>query len=131
MIKAYTDGASRGNPGPSACSFVIYDDGKEILSSSFYLGERTNNYAEYAGLIALMQQGLTKMDIYCDSALVVKQVNGEWKVKHEDMKPLCALAQALLIRNEHTLTHIKGHSGIPGNERADQLCNECLNAREA
>lgn len=131
MIKAYCDGASRGNPGPSACAFVFMDEnGEEIISSSFYLGEHTNNYVEYAGIIAAMQQGLSSMDIYCDSALVVNQILGVWKVKHAEIKLLHAQAYALYIRGGHILHHIKGHSGIKGNERADQLCNECLDNYE-
>lgn len=131
MYTAYSDGASRGNPGPSSCSYVIYDHNNQEIDSSFrYLGERTNNYAEYNGLIdalwALSALGITVAKIFCDSKLVVNQVNEKWKVKHADMLPLFHLAQGLFIRGGHTLTHIDGHRGIQGNERADQLCNECL-----
>jgi ribonuclease HI len=141
VYTAYSDGASRGNPGPSSCSYVIYDHkNKEIDSGFRFLGERTNNYAEYQGLIdvlhalepwVVMQIGKWKVksegaSIYCDSKLVVMQVTGKWKVKHEELKPLCGLAQALLLRGRHSLFHIEGHSGIQGNERADELCNECL-----
>ena len=131
MIKAYSDGASRGNPGPASCAFAIYRDGEEIDSGYRYLGHQTNNHAEYQGLLDVLlalEPWSEGADIHCDSKLVVMQVTGQWKVKHEEIKPLCALAQALMLRGKHTLIHIEGHKGIPGNERADRLCNECLDA---
>jgi ribonuclease HI len=132
MIKAYSDGASRGNPGPSSCSYVIYN-GEEVIDKGYrYLGEQTNNYAEYRGLLdalsALDTFGYKGADIFCDSTLVVNQVNGIWKIKHLELMQLCHLAQALLIVGKHTLSHVDGHKGIAGNELADQLCNECLDA---
>ncbi len=129
-ITAYCDAGSRGNPGPAACAYVIYENGKKTLYSSWYSGEQTNNVAEYSALIGLLRELKVPAEIFCDSALVVNQVMGKWKVKHENMKPLHAEAQALLIRGKHTLTHIKGHSGIPGNELADQLVNIELNDYE-
>lgn len=134
-IKGYCDGACRGNPGPSSCAYVIYDhDGQELDSGYKYLGTVTNNVAEYHGLLELLHaltlwvKGAT---IYCDSKLVVNQVTEKWQVKHEYMKPLYALAKGLMILGGHSIEHIDGHSGIRGNERADELCNECLDQYEA
>jgi ribonuclease HI len=134
MIKAYSDGGSRGNPGPSAYAYVIYDDGKMVEEYSCYQGIVTNNMAEHVGLNRLLHRlrflDIKGAEIFCDSMLVVNQVKGTWKVKHDHLKPVAGESMYLLISGGHTLIHIKGHSGIPGNERADQLCNECLNARE-
>lgn len=131
-IKAYTDGACRvSNPGICSAAFVVYDDGVEIAHEGIYLGPEvhTNNFAEYQGLLALLNWALandqTDMRIFCDSKLVVCQVNGEWNTRDE-LAPLTRRAQVLLLRGSHTLAHIRGHQGILGNERADQLCNSVL-----
>lgn len=133
-ITAYSDGASRGNPGKASCAYVIYKDGEEIDTGARELGIQTNNYAEYQGLIealfALKTWNYTKAEIFCDSTLVVNQVNNVWRVKDQKLKEHHALAQGLLINGSHILSHVDGHKGIKGNERADQLCNNILDAVE-
>jgi len=99
MLRIFTDGGSRGNPGPSAYAIVVSEDGEIIHKHSEYLGINTNNYAEYRGLIA----GLTKalelkaesVEMIMDSQLVIKQMNGEYKVKGENIKNLYLDAKAL------------------------------------
>jgi ribonuclease HI len=134
QIIAYCDGGSRGNPGPSAWAFAVYNGDELVHSESKYLGDHhTNNEAEYAGLIALLQflHGKNvRVLIFCDSELVVNQVNEEWACINEKLKPMCAYAQGLKARGQHTLQHCKGHDGILGNEYVDQLVNECLDKRE-
>jgi len=132
MIKAYCDGGSRGNPGPSAYAYVIYDDNWEVIDEySCYQGIVTNNMAEHAGLNKLLHRlrhlKITDAIIYCDSILVVNQVLGKWQVKHDHLKPIAAESMVLRLQGGHELIHIKGHSGIRGNERADELCNITLN----
>jgi len=133
MLNAYTDGACRvSNPGYTSCAFVLYDGDTEIAAHSRYLGPElhTNNYAEYQGLLfllsALEAAAVHGVTIYCDSQLVVNQVNHEWEVKTPDNIPLANQAYAMLVRGKHKLVHIKGHAGERGNERADALCNEAL-----
>jgi ribonuclease HI len=142
MISAYCDGACRGgNPGDTSCAFVIYDGDKEIFRKGTYLGpdKHTNNYAEYMGLITLLSfmheklyngQPLTRVLIFCDSQVVVQQVNQEWPVKAESLTALNATAYALKVRGKHVLQHIHGHDGILGNETADEICNEILDEAE-
>lgn len=134
MIEAYSDGAARGNPGPSSCAFVIYDENGEMDSGARYLDKQTNNYAEYSGLLDLLhyleKHKIVGAVIYCDSILVVNQVNGRWKIKHPEIRPLALQAMALKVKGQHIIKHIDGHSGILGNERADELCNEVLDAVE-
>ena len=122
------DGGARGNPGPAAYGYVLLDaGGREVDSGSGYLGEATNNVAEYRGLIAGLEaavgQGAERLLVYMDSELVVRQMRGEYKVKHAGLKPLHAAA-------------MKAASGLAGvtfravpredNARADRLVNEKL-----
>ena len=90
----------------------------------------TNNYAEYQGLIALLEVLYTNkfrnVIIHCDSELVVNQTLGKWQINQPDLKGLAIKCYGLLTQGCHVLKHIKGHSGIQGNERADQLCNQVL-----
>lgn len=138
--KAYCDGACReGNPGQASCAFAVIDHSDDTIAFSMhvlaqgsrYLGLHTNNFAEYMGLLDLLKWATanekTGLDIFCDSKLVVEQVNGDWKTDSEELTPLRNLAYAMLIRGRHTLQHIKGHDGNPGNEYVDQLCNDVLN----
>jgi len=143
QLIAYCDGGSRGNPGPSACAYAVYCGDDLLHSEAFYLGsDKTNNFAEFTGLIKLLEFLYGRMIagnpndpldvrparvlIFCDSTLVVNTVNGDWNCKHENLKPLCAYAQGLKTRGQHTLQHCKGHDGIIGNELCDQLVNRCL-----
>jgi ribonuclease HI len=144
-LRIYTDGASRANPGPAACAYIaIRDDDSVLAIASQYLGSQvTNNVAEYRGMqlalssLSALTSGLeTKpawnIKIYSDSRLVVEQVNGRWKVKEANLKPLCCECQQLL----HKL-RAAGHQisleWIPReqNARADQLCNHTLDSAPA
>jgi probable phosphoglycerate mutase len=103
------------------------------LEQSTFLGfPYSNNYAEYAGLIALLQylyeQHYRNVVIYSDSKLVVEQVNQKWEVNSDELRPLMSKAYGLLVQGCHMLKHCKGHAGTKGNEKADRLCNECLDA---
>jgi len=84
MIKAFTDGASRKNPGLAACAFVVFENEKMLCQEGFFLGERTNNYAEYVGIIKLLEwagrNSISNLEINSDSELVVKQVKRDYSV---------------------------------------------------
>jgi ribonuclease HI len=102
QYKGFFDGSSKGNPGPSGCSWQIEDDKKNTIAYNNRISEtdRTNNYAEYLGLIELLnyirtQDNIVKIDIYGDSKLVVEQVNGRWKCKSNNLKPLWKTAVTL------------------------------------
>ncbi|MBN2406296.1 MAG: ribonuclease HI family protein [Elusimicrobia bacterium] len=88
--KLYTDGACWGNPGPASAGAVIYDDaGREIYKGAVYIGEATNNIAEYTaileGLRAASRLGITSLKVYSDSELVIRQLNNQYKVKSEQL----------------------------------------------
>jgi ribonuclease HI len=99
MYTVYSDGGSRGNPGKSAYAIVVVEDGEIVHEHSEYLGIHTNNYAEYRGLIAgivkVIEYKGTEAEFVMDSQLVIKQMNGEYKVRNPDMKALYDDAQAL------------------------------------
>lgn len=132
---AYTDGACRvSNPGLCSCAFVVYQDGVERFRHGRLLGTPfTNNYAEYQGVIMLLEWaaelGYEGVEIWCDSKLVVCQVNCEWQVKPH-MQELCSRAFGLLHKTKSTLKHLRGHQGTIGNEVADQICNEILDREQ-
>lgn len=127
MLKIYSDGGSRGNPGPSAYAIVVTEDGKIIHEHSEFLGTHTNNYAEYRGLIAgltwAIQHGAKKAEFVMDSQLVIRQMNGEYKVKSADMKELFQDAKSLasMIPEVKFSNVRRSEQLIP---RADALLND-------
>lgn len=97
ILKIYSDGGSRGNPGPSASAFVVIDGGKIIHKESKYLGRKTNNEAEYYGVIIALNwliknktalNDKVKAFFYLDSELVTRQISGVYRVKGNNLKPL-------------------------------------------
>lgn len=132
MITINTDGGARGNPGPAGSAYVIAQDGVVLAEQGTYLGDSlTNNWAEYQGLIQGLakarEMGLTDADVEVrmDSELIVKQMNGEYKVKHPDLKGLHAQVRALL---EHFSAVRFVHVRREQNKEADRLVNEALDA---
>ena len=124
----YFDGASKGNPGKAGSAAVLYEDKKEVAVSSKYIGPRkTNNEAEYMGLILglilCIQLGIKRVKVYGDSQLVIKQMTGEYAVKNERMKVLYEDVRKLLTNFENvTFEHVRREK----NARADQLANEAV-----
>lgn len=125
-----TDGGSRGNPGPAAIGGVIKKGGEEVVTFSEYIGEKTNNQAEYAALIiGLKYAKKNKINqIVCrlDSQLIVKQLNGEYRVKHEMMKPL--FDEVKKLEKEFDLIQYE-HVRREKNKRADELVNNALDKK--
>lgn len=127
MISAYSDGGSRGNPGKSAFAIVLVKDGKVIHEHAEFLGVHTNNYAEYRGLIAaiskVIELGEDEAEFVMDSELVIKQMNGVYKVKNPDMKVLNDDANALAsLIPKRTFRNVRrSQEFIP---RADALLND-------
>jgi ribonuclease HI len=119
------DGASRGNPGEAGCGALILDDkGAVVNELSRYLGRTTNNVAEYEGLLmglaALLQRGAKKIVVQSDSQLLVRQLNGEYRVKDEKLKVLFERAMRLLRQFEgYRIVHVRREM----NKVADRLAN--------
>lgn len=125
------DGAARGNPGPAAVGVVIKDShGKVIHKSGNYIGETTNNQAEYKALILALEEatylGASEMIILADSELLVKQIKGEYRVKNPGLRLLFDEACKLLRRfGRCSIRHIPREQ----NREADKLANKALDER--
>src|SRR3989344_4888587 len=126
--KLYTDGGSRGNPGPSAIGYVILDtDDNIIVKKSKYLGITTNNQAEYQGLKEglelCIKMNVHDVQVYMDSLLVVNQMKGVYKVKNRDLWPTYEAIKELLSHfKQVSFTHVPREL----NKIADGMVNECL-----
>jgi len=126
----YTDGASRGNPGPASIGAVLYDEDDAIaVTVSEEIGTATNNVAEYsaviAGLEAAAQLGADEVELRSDSLLLVRQISGEYRVKAAGLKPLHAKVSELLA----TFASVEvNHVPREQNEVADALANAALDA---
>jgi len=124
----YADGAARGNPGPAASGFVLDDpSGAPRAAGGVALGRATNNVAEYraltTGLTRALELGVASIEVCMDSELVVRQMTGVYRVKHEGLKPLFAEAQALARRfGRFAIRHIPRAQ----NARADAEANRIL-----
>src|SRR6185312_8379882 len=104
-ISAHCDGGARGNPGPAGYGALIQDhEGMVVAELSEFLGIRTNNYAEYSGLLACLQYALDhhhpRLRVVSDSELMVKQIQGKYKVNSPDLKPLWQEARSRIARLE-------------------------------
>ena len=124
------DGGARGNPGPAAAAAVVATPEGDVLDEAHeYLGVATNNVAEYRGLLLGLDRaralGADEVEVVNDSELVAKQVNGVYKVKHPDMKPLHAAAKQSLRRfGRWTVRSVPRAQ----NAAADALVNQALDA---
>ncbi len=131
MFVAHIDGASRGNPGHSAYGVRVCDaGGVEVARFGEYLGHQTNNYAEYQGLIAALRwardNGVEAFMVRSDSQLLVRQMQGRYKVKSSTLRPLWQQASELASSlGTFRLEHI----GRENNVEADSLANDVLDAR--
>lgn len=126
-FKMYTDGGARGNPGAAAIGYVIYDQSNRvIIKGSKYIGKTTNNVAEYMGLyvgvLKLKELECTKVDIYLDSELVVKQMQGKYKIKNQDLIKIQSKIVSSLVGIEWTISWIPREK----NSVADALVNQEL-----
>ena len=127
----HIDGAARGNPGPAAYAFVLNREGAPAIEDKGCLGSTTNNVAEYTALLRALQKaaelGATRLQIHSDSELLVKQMTGEYRVKHPDLQALNAEAQHLRKRFAGvTFAHVRREH----NKRADELCNIALDGEK-
>ena len=127
-VRVYSDGAARGNPGPAGAGAVLTDlDGNVIARLGRFLGKQTNNVAEYQGLILGLeharQLGFREVEVRADSQLLIRQLKGEYAVRHAGLKPLHAEALRLLRSfDRYELTHVPREE----NAMADEMSNRAI-----
>jgi probable phosphoglycerate mutase len=125
---AHCDGGARGNPGPAGYGAVLQTESGELLAElSEFLGIRTNNYAEYSGLLGVLawalDHGHRRLRVVSDSELMVKQIQGRYKVNSPDLKPLWTEAHSRIAQlDEFQITHALRHK----NKDADRLANAAM-----
>ena len=135
QITVYTDGGSRGNPGHSGYGLVIYNDSQKILfKESKYLGIKTNNEAEYSGLIGALDwlnqnqdTKIAKINFYSDSQLMIRQIQGKYKVKAPNLKPLFQKAQELISSIKIPIIFQDVRRDF--NKLADELANQAMDRK--
>jgi ribonuclease HI len=128
----YVDGAARNNPGPAGAGIHVIKDGKTALKKGFFLGVKTNNQAEYLALLLgiffakkMVKEG-DHFEIFADSQLLVRQMNGVYKVKHSNIQPLQRLAFKMLMDfSSYTIMHVPRDQ----NAHADEMANEGINKK--
>ncbi len=127
-IHAHCDGGSRGNPGPAGYGALVTDgQGRTIAELSQFLGTKTNNFAEYSGLLAVLEwallNGHTRLKVVSDSELMVKQIQGKYKVNSPDLKPLWQEARDRIAKLQgFEISHALRHK----NKEADALANQAM-----
>jgi ribonuclease HI len=130
-LELHIDGASRGNPGEAGFGIhVAGEDGRTLAELYGYLGRATNNVAEYQallhGLRYALARGARRVRVFSDSELVVRQMDGRYKVKHPDMLALHRQARGLLSRFEQaSISHVRREQ----NRQADRLANQALDEK--
>ncbi len=128
FLSIYTDGGARGNPGPAGIGAIAYNKkGEEVFKISKFLGRATNNQAEYQAVLAALEKakqiGADQVEVFMDSQLVARQLNGEYKVKNKDLAPLFVKIYNLTF-NFKSVKFIY----IPRekNKEADRLANQAM-----
>ena len=127
-VIVHVDGGARGNPGPAGFGALIQDaEGRVLAELSEFLGIQTNNFAEYSGLLATLDfalgHGYQRLRVISDSELMVKQVQGKYKVKSPGLRPLYEQAKQKIARLEgFEIVHALRHK----NKDADRLANDAM-----
>lgn len=129
---AWVDGGSRGNPGEAGAGIVLDLGGERRELHTLYLGRGTNNEAEYAGLLAALERlvalGVHGVRVFSDSQLLVRQMNGQYRVKAENLRPLWSAARQLASSFRHFSI---GHIPRSANATADALANQAMDSRSS
>ena len=131
VLRLHVDGASRGNPGEAGFGVQVCEgDGRELAGLYGYLGKTTNNVAEYQALLHALrfalERGAREIEVFSDSELLVRQIEGRYRVKNAGLRPLFQEAKALLARFQRArLTHVPREQ----NRQADALANRAVDER--
>ena len=129
-IVIYTDGGARNNPGPAGAGAVAYENGKKIFELKKFLGERTNNWAEYEAVILALaeakRRGLARreIEVRMDSELIQRQLTDEYQIKEETLWPQYMKVHNLLVAHFPNVRFV--HVRREENNEADRLVNEAI-----
>jgi ribonuclease HI len=132
FLRIYSDGASRGNPGPAGAGAVLLDkDGHTVERLGRFLGEQTNNHAEYQGALLGLRRakalGASSIELLADSQLLVRQLQGRYRVKHPGLLPLYREALELLEQfSKVTLRHVPREQNREADAMSNRALDECL-----
>lgn len=131
-VLAFADGGSRGNPGPAAYGALLQQDGKTIAEINDFLGNTSNNVAEWTGLWKILEKalelGVKDLEVRMDSELVVKQLLGQYRVKNDGLIPIYEKAKILSSRfPKFKIVHVRREY----NKEADRLANQALDLAAA
>lgn len=130
-VRVYSDGAARGNPGPAGAGAVLVSPSGQVVERlAKYLGVRTNNFAEYTALILGLQRawelGVSEVEVFADSELMIRQLSGRYQVKSPSLKPLHEQARTLLNQFDRVkLVHVPREM----NAAADEMSNKAIDER--
>ena len=129
ILKIYTDGAARGNPGPAAYAFILVHDDNIIHKGFGYIGTATNNTAEYKAIINALKVAEKfhrgRLQIYSDSNLAVQQINRKWKINYPHLSEMCGEVYQLSEKYEKVeFFHVSRKN--PYIQKCDELCNSQL-----
>jgi ribonuclease HI len=130
-LRLYSDGAARGNPGPSGAGAVLIEPGGQVIARlGKYLGHQTNNYAEYMGLILGLKHaktlGAKEIEIFADSELLIRQLGGRYQVKSTTLRPL--YEEAVKLLNDFSRVKLV-HVPREMNAQADEMSNRAIDER--
>jgi ribonuclease HI len=128
-LQIFTDGASRGNPGPSCYAFIFVESGSIVRERAGFLGEATNNTAEYQAVIHALREaagrGKARISVHSDSELVIRQLTGRYRIRKSHLAALHAEVVALIGRFQE-VAFVSVPRDNPFIRHADTLCNRCL-----
>lgn len=131
ILKIYTDGAARGNPGPAACAYMFVYNDNIIYEGCDYIGSATNNSAEYQAIINALKKAESyhrgHLQVYSDSNLAIQQINKKWRINFPHLSKLCSEVYRLCEKYEKVEFFHVGRNN-PYIMKCDKLCNKQLDA---
>ena len=132
ILEVYVDGASRGNPGPAAYAFIFIKENEIIHQKSAFIGNKTNNTAEYEAIINALKEAEKysrwQINVFSDSQLVIRQINKVYRIKKSHLSVLCDSVYDRRKKFEKVDFFHVGRNNLYI-QKCDQLCNKCLNEK--